>query len=208
MESLALDQMRTLCEPLHIALSHGVERAAAIMASEKLTSPDFDWLRHHHARAAAHVKLCEMRDEVAPWQVSRHKPNNGPFHLIQGGMTIRVCHGIDGGVPAPGKNKARRNFYAQPMLDVIDDDVLLEGLKVSNYVATWEVADVATHEVAIRMFRPVGTFKYGSKAKVDAAFWLPDDAKDLDSLIFEPSDQGIELMIPGEEQSGEQPLRG
>jgi hypothetical protein len=36
---------------------------------------------------------------------------------------------------------------------------------------------------------------------------LPDDADALDKLMFEPSDEGIDLPIP-EEESGDEPIHG
>ena len=110
-------------------------------------------------------------------------------------------------MPVPGLNKRRRAFYVQPTITGLPMDEAFPELQVSNFVATWEVLDLETFEVGIKVFRTTGTFKIGDTSKIDLAFWLPNDSAALNDLVFEPSDEGIELPIPKEESDAE-PLRG
>ena len=107
----------------------------------------------------------------------------------------------------PGLNKRRRAFYVQPTITGLPMDAAFPELQMSNFVATWEVLDLESFEVGVTVFRTTGTFKIGDASKVDLAFWLPSEADALDNLVFEPSDEGIDLPIPKEESDVE-PLRG
>jgi hypothetical protein len=153
----------------------------------------------------AGVRLAQS-DELGRWKpLPRQK--TGSLQLVNGFMTVRVLRPLDGGVPVPGLNKRRRAFYVQPPITGLPMDEAFPELQVSNFVATWEVLDLDTFEVGIKVFRTTGTFKIGDTSKVDLAFWLPSDGAALDDLVFEPSDKGIELPIPKEESDVE-PLRG
>jgi hypothetical protein len=136
--------------------------------------------------------------------VLRPQPNTSSLQLVSGDMTLRVLHTPDGNMPAPGRNVARRDFYFQPRLPATDLDQPFPELEVSNFVAAWEEVDRENHDVAIRIYRPLRPFAFGKPGKADLAFWLPDEADDLNDLMFEPTDEGMELLIPGEEASGDE----
>ena len=205
LEVAAVEQMKPLCGPLHAALQYGVEHADQMLRDAGLTGHEHNWHRHNHARVLAAAQLAQS-DELGPWKVLP-RGKTGSLQLVNGFMTVRVLRPLDGNVPVPGPNKRRRAFYVQPTLTGLPMDEAFPELRVSNFVATWEVLDLESFEVGINMFRTTGTFKIGDASKVDLAFWLPNEADALDSLVFEPSDEGIELPIPKEESDVE-PLRG
>jgi hypothetical protein len=205
LEVAAVEQMKPLCGPLHSALQYGAEHADQMVRDAGLTDSEHNWHRHNHARVLAGARLAQS-DELGPWKVLPRQ-KTGSLQLVNGFMTVRVLRPLDGKVPVPGLNKRRRAFYVQRTITGLPMDVAFPELQISNFVATWEVLDLETFEVGIKVFRTTGTFKIGDTSKVDLAFWLPNEADALDSLVFEPSDKGIELPIPKEESDVE-PLRG
>lgn len=204
LEIAAVEHMKPLCGPLHAALQYGVEHADQMMRDAGLAAAEHNWHRHNHARVLASAQLAN-RAEIGPWKV-RPRQKTGSLQLVNGLMTIRVLRPLDGGVPVPGLNKRRRAFYVQPTITDLRIDEAFPELQTSNFVATWEVLDLDTFEIGIKAFRTTGTFRIGETSKVDLVFWLPNEADAIDSLVFEPSDEGVELPIPKEESDVE-PLR-
>ena len=205
LEVAAVEQMKPLCGPLHAALQYGAEHADQMMRDAGLIGAELNWHRHNHARVLAGAQL-QRQDEIGPWKVLPRQ-KTGSLQLVNGFMTVRVLRPLDGGVPVPGFNKRRRAFYVQPTITGLPMDGAFPELQVSNFVATWEVLDLDSFEIGIKVFRTTGTFKIGDASKVDLAFWLPNDADAIDNLVFEPSDEGIDLPIPKEESDVE-PLHG
>ena len=198
--------MKPLCRSLHEALQDGAEHAHGMMRMEGLLGPEHNWHRHNHTRVKAAQWLQRNQADIAPWKVLP-RLKTGSLQLVCGDATIRVLRGLDGGLPVPGTNKARRAFYMQPTITGMSVEQALPGLEMSKFIATWEVLDLETFEVGIRVFRTTGTFEIGDQGKADLAFWLPNDADELDHLTFEPSDDGIDLPI-AQEESGDEPVHG
>jgi hypothetical protein len=208
-DQLVLEQLAPLCGPLHSALTKGAELAAEARKITGLTHPDRDYIESHLVRSIAHEELLARREELGGWIPGRREPNNGSLKLHTRSATIRVFHSPGSGrFPAPGRNVSRQRFYRQPPLAGLGVEDMLPGLAESKYIATWEVLDRATFEVGVQIFRPIGHFKYGSACKADLAFWLPNTEDELAKLSFTPTDDDIDLEIPGEAEDGGDALRG
>jgi hypothetical protein len=72
-------------------------------------------------------------------------------------------------------------------------DILL-GLRGSNLLGLWSIED-QTEELSVRIVRPIGTWKCGSRARIDIDVRLPRDAQDLAGLEFVPTDN-LEVELP------------
>lgn len=176
------------------------------MNEEGLSDPEHNWLGYHIARVQAGMYLRRNHTEIAPWRVLRGQ-RTGSLQLVCGDATLRVLRPMDGGLPIPGRNHARRSFYSQPTITDLPVEEALPELEISRYVAVWDIFDYESLEVGVRVFRTTGTFEIGDPSKADLAFWLPDEPDELDNLTFEPSDDGIDLPIP-QEESGDDTLHG
>ena len=202
----ALQKMKPLCRPLHDALRYGADRSAHAMNEQGLSDAEHSWLRHHLARVQAGMYLKRNQAEIAPWRVLPGQ-RTGSLQLVCGDATLRVLRPMDGGLPIPGRNRARRAFYIQPTIAGLTVEQALPELEVSRYIAVWDILDPDSFEVGVQVFRTVGTFEIGDRSKADLAFWLPEEPGDLDDLAFEPSDVGIDLPIP-QEDSDDDTLHG
>ncbi len=199
--------MSPLCAPLHAALSAGAEFAHETRQRGKLLDPALDYLSAHLTRAVAHERL--LKADLGGWTPNRRQPNNGSLQLFSGGASMRVLHGgVGGRIPAPGTNRARQAFYTQHTIAGMSLQQMIPALAVSHYLATWHIADSATHEIAIQIVRPVGVFRYGSKANVDLTFWLPADGEALEDLEFQGNADNMPLDIPGEDTDDDFGLGG
>lgn len=194
----ALQKMKPLCRPLHAALRYGAESAAEVMEERSLADPEHSWLRYHFARVQAGMHLRRNHAEIAPWKVLRGQ-KTGSLQLVSGGATLRVLRPMDGGLPIPGRNHARRSFYIQPTITGLPVAEALPELEISNFIAVWDILNPDSFEVGIQVFRTVGTFELGDPSRADLTFWLPGEPDELDNLAFEPSDEGIDLPIPQED---------
>ena len=190
--------MKPLCHPLHEALRYGAERANAAMHDQGLSDPEHSWLGCHLARVQAGMYLRRNQADIAPWKVLTGQ-RTGSLQLVWGQSKLRVLRPLDGGLPIPGRNRARQCYYIQETITDLPLQEALPELDVSRYVAVWDILDYGSFDVGIQVYRTVGTFNIGDSSKVDLAFWLPDEADGIDEMSFEPSDDGIELPIPQEE---------
>lgn len=205
-EMQLVQDMRPLCGPLQDALSHGVEAANRALEAEGMDRPERDWLRHHFARTKAHDQLLKVEADLQNWKVSRVRHNGAVTLRGPRGTVLRLLHEGRGRIPNPGSNRARQAFYAQGLLGA---DVAIPTLESQRLIASWFAPDPELPDIiTINIFRPYGTFKFGSPAKADIAFPLPYDADDLDALEWNSSDEGIDLPIPGEGESGAEPADG
>ena len=57
--------------------------------------------------------------------------------------------------------------------------------------------------VSFRVVRTIGNWTWGTHAKTDLDFPLPQTAEELADLAFEPSDEDLALELPSEEEEGE-----
>lgn len=200
-----VQDMRPLCGPLQDALSTGVECANRVLTTEGLERPERDWLRHHIARTKAHEELLKVEADLDGWKVSPVR-NNGAVMLRGPRNTVlRLLHEGSGRIPNPGSNRARRAFYAQGLLGA---DEAIPTLESQRLIASWFAPNPGLPDITVNIFRPYGTFKFGSPGKADMAFPLPYEADDLDALEWTSSDEGIDLPIPGEGESDAEPADG
>ncbi|MEV6738630.1 hypothetical protein AB0N14_17545 [Streptomyces sp. NPDC051104] len=171
-----------LAAPLHEALEQGRLNADDHYDRHEMTGRRFlkgrtDLTRDH---ALAHL----LRQDLAGWSPSRR--GSGRIHLSRNAMSIRLLHRSPFGdsVPPPGKNRARINYYRNPVPDLI-------GVEASQLLAVWDVDEKG--EVVIRVVRPTRSFKAGAVSTSDYDLLLPRSAEDLSKLEFISSDEEIDL---------------
>ena len=188
-EERLLDAIGPLCEPLYDVLTNA-RTAAHKRHPEFVSDPDLMPVLTHVTRGLA---LHDLRGrDLGSWKTVPKK--NAGIALSDGSLSIRVLHQLpDASPPPPGRNRLRRLFYSNPTLS---DDVFPPG---HNLLALWSETRSA---LSIRIVRPVGTWSYGARHKVDLDFVLPAHAADLDSLRYETADQDIVVTIPLEESEG------
>jgi hypothetical protein len=209
-DELVLQHLAPLCAPLHDAFSKAAEITADLRKRAGLTAIDRDYIGSHLIRSIAHDHLIAHKQELGGWVPGRVEPNNGSLKLYASKAKMRILHSPGSGkFPAPGTNLSRQRYYHQSTITGLDVDAMLPQLEESRYIATWVVLNPLTYDVGIQVFRPIGIFKHGSPCKADLAFWLPNSEDELAKLTFEPSDDDIDVTLPGdeEEDSGDA-LRG
>ncbi len=64
--------------------------------------------------------------------------------------------------------------------------------------------DPASGEVLIRVVRPIGSWKFRARAKVDIDFVLPRSVHTLESLEFIPTEDLEQGLLPFEAEGDEQ----
>lgn len=185
-EEWLLGSIGPLCEPLYDAFTNA-RTAARQRHPEFVGDPELRPVLTHVTRGLA---LHDLRGrELSSWKTVPRK--NAGIELSDGALSIRVLHQLsDASAPPPGSNELRRRFYSNPTLS---DDIFPPG---HNLLALWSESRGA---LSIRIVRPVGTWAYGTRHKVDLDFVLPAHAADLDSLVYETTDEDIVIAIPGEE---------
>jgi hypothetical protein len=157
------------------------------------TIPEYRWHATHTVRAYAHYAL--KRRTLGSWQLAGNHSRNGELWLSDGSYKIRILHALDStDVPPPGSNEARRAFYCNsplplPLFGPINDRLLV----------LWRIDD-NTSVASFRVVRPIGSWKWGTYAKTDLDFMLPETGADLESLKFEPTDEDLGLDLPNEDE--------
>lgn len=186
-----------LCEPLPDAFIEA-DQIRKKRLPEFDGDADYAWLATHTIRAFAHFKLGGKN--LGPWKLSGKHSRNGELWLTDDSYRIRVLHGpTEEEVPPPGHNGQRKAYYLNPPLV---DLAPMFGPKNDKLLIIWRIpADTAVP--VFRVVRPIGDWKWGSKAKIDLDFILPDTAEDLAKLRFDPTDQDLELRIPDEREGGD-----
>jgi hypothetical protein len=201
--TVEVERVRTalldMCEPLHEAFTWADTLRCKRMP-ELLDPTCYGWHATHTVRALAHYQLG--RSELGVWSLSGNHARNGELWLTDGEYKARVLHALsDEQVPPPGSNLARRAYYRNPALG-LGLPTPLFGPVNDRLLLLWRI-DSKTHEPTFRVVRPIGTWKWGSRAQTDLDFFLPSTVAELKDLKFTPSDQGFELEIPGEEGGAE-----
>jgi hypothetical protein len=196
--------LEDLCEPLYEAFTW-----ADVLRCERLPEladrQTYGWHATHTVRALAHLRLD--KSDLGVWSLTGNHARNGELWLSDGGYRARVLHAIsDEQVPPPGTNFARKAYYRNiplplewqlPLSEPFNDKLLL----------LWRV-DPFSHKPAFRVVRPIGNWKWGHRAKTDLDFFLPETAADLRGLHFDPSDRGLEIDLPEEDEGGAEDAGG
>ncbi|MFG2063850.1 hypothetical protein ACGFIK_20800 [Micromonospora sp. NPDC048871] len=153
--------------------------------------------RDHTIRAFAHLRLRQVK--IDSWSVAGNHSRNGELWLTDGDYRARLLHTVrDADVPAAGSNAARQAYYRNVPLFTLAQQ-RLTGPPDDRLLFVWRI-DLKTGVPAFRVVRPIGNWKWGDHAQTDIDFILPETAEDLAALEFEPSDEGMELDIPNEDQ--------
>lgn len=186
--------MADLCEPLHDAFAWAEQKRRRRL--RELTDPSYRWLGTHLIRGFAHHRLAKA--DLGAWSLTGKHSRNGELWLGDGDYRVRVLHTPDDeAVPAPGSNLQRRAFYLNPPLALYPEEPLF-GPVNDQLLALWRI-DPQTGAPFFRVVRPIGLWKFGSAAKTDLDFLLPETAAELHELYFQPHDEGLELELPKEE---------
>lgn len=82
-----------------------------------------------------------------------------------------------------------------PLASNTHDNLL--GLHGSNLLGLWSM-EPTTDEASVRVVRPIGTWRWGQRAKIDIDVRLPRRADDLTQLEFIPTDDR-DVALPFEE---------
>jgi hypothetical protein len=188
-----------ICEPMHEAFTWA-DTVRCKRMPELLDPVVYGWHATHTTRALAHHQLG--RSELGVWSLSGNHARNGELWLTDGEYRVRILHALsDQQVPPPGLNAARRAYYRNPPL-TLGLPMPLFGPINDRLLLLWRV-DGKTHEPSFRVVRPVGDWKWGANAQTDLDFFLPSTATALKDLEFTPTDEGLELQIPGDEDGGQ-----
>ncbi|ASD20863.1 hypothetical protein B7495_01015 [Cryobacterium sp. LW097] len=166
-------------------------------------TPAYQTPRVHLTRAATHHRLSKLGG-IDGWSLSTQAGSNTPIHLYRDQNTLRLLHTPNATtVPAPGKNMARQFYYT---------NTALEGLAVPdafyvqhNYLLLWRQG-FATGEIALRLVRPIGVWKFGMPAKWDISMNLGGPDEDFSSFYFQPSEDEEEFRLPNELEAAEEEI--
>jgi hypothetical protein len=63
----------------------------------------------------------------------------------------------------------------------------------------WRIYGAASTP-SFRVLRPIGNWKWGTRAQIDLDLVLPESAADLEDLEFEPTDEDLDLELPREDE--------
>lgn len=189
--------MLPLCEPLYDAFVTAEQRRQEALP-ELDGDPEYSWHATHTVRALAHRQLRRQREELKPWKLSGNHAQNGALWMTDESYRVRMLHSPNEGiVPPPGGNLARKAFYSNPPLD---GQISMFGDPVGDkLLCLWRI-DPEAGIPAFRVVRTIGDWKWGTHHRADLDFMLPATADELAGLAFEPTDEGLGLELPREEE--------
>lgn len=196
---LLLEATEPLCAPLHAAFGDAGDIARDHFETFDLGDPQYAWGSTHLTRLHAIRLMHKHQGRLGGWTML-DPTLNGRFEFHSGLCAVRLLHDPRVTVPAPGPNRARQGYYENPGLNLFGD-------RASKLLGLWNV-DPDSGEVAIRMVRPIGTWRFKERAKVDLDFMLPGDPLGLGELRFQVErDLGIDMPAAelSEGQTGDQP---
>ncbi|WP_280479569.1 hypothetical protein [Nocardia asiatica] len=190
-----------LCEPLHDTFTWAEQ-----IRRERLPELDeaelYGWHATHTIRALAHHKLRQKKGLLGEWKLSGKHSQNGALWLTDDNYRVQLLHAhADDHIPPPGTNAARRAYYSNPPLP---RQLSLTGEANDRLLGLWRI-DPELATPSFRIVRTIGPWKWGEKAKVDLEFVLPETAEELSDLEFQPTDEGLDLLMPpadGDEEGG------
>lgn len=188
-----------LCEPLYDAFEWAAEQAHE-RRDPYLKLRIFDWLGTHMTRAYAYQRLTTTED-LGGWKLTGDHRRNGELWLTNGTTRTRLLHTNSASeVPRAGHNTARRAYYRNPPLFDLPGQLALDLTEDSSRLLTlWRVVNPATFEVAIRVVRPLGEGTTRKASRVDLDFMLPRAEQDMLNQEWFPSDEDMDIRLPGED---------
>lgn len=185
-----------LCEPFHDAFAVA-EQEWWTRNPDLAASPDYRWCETHFVRAFARHKLLSWRDRITPWKLTGRHSQNGALWLSDGNFRVRVLHTWnERDVPPPGSNRARRAFYRNPPL--LPGMPTLFGEPNDRLLMLWRIGGSGLP--SFRVVRTIGAWSWGANQEADIDFELPSTADELAGLAFEPTDEGIHIEMPLDDQ--------
>lgn len=185
-----------VCEPLHDAFAVA-EQVWQQRHPELSGEPEYRWCETHLLRAWAHYRLRQA--DLSPWKLSGNHRRNGELWMTDDCYSIRVLHTHTMSfVPPPGTNPTRIAYYHNPPLGPEP----LFGPVNDKLLALWCI-ETNTGAPRIRIVRPIGAWTLGSTARTDLDFLLPETGAELQNLFFQPSDEGMQIELPDEQEGGE-----
>jgi hypothetical protein len=191
------DALSPLCEPLYRCADRSQELAEDHFITHEMHEPEHPGGRAHLARHHLRHELKKEKN-LGGWKICSPRPN-GEVTLRLSTMTLRM---LKPGPkffeafppPPPGRNRARISYYKNPTLNLF-------GAAGSNLIGIWAF-DTDFEEIAIRVVRPIGTWRFGQYEQVDIDLSLPRRGEALDTMEFVPSDEGMTLPLPGDSEEG------
>lgn len=189
LERHVLDAVGPLCEPLYDVFTSSSARVKERLP--ELDQPHTSPSLVHASRGLALDAL--MKADLGAWKVVPGQPNCG-IQLADPAYRMRLLHQMPrGDAPPPGRNRARQRYYMNK--PTLDDEMFPE---IQTLLGLWTCYPSGT--VSIRVVRPVGLWKFGSREKVDLDFLLPTSATSLEDLEFELADEE-EFEVPIEKEA-------
>lgn len=184
-QKFIVDAVGPLCTPLHDALERSRSIAEAHFAEHGISDPEDACGVTHLTRF--HLRSALRKEKLGGWGVVPDRMN-GQVLLRNALLKLRILHEWPkDGIPAPGSNEARINYYRNP-------DVGLLGVEASQLVGVWGIAE--NGKIDIRIVRTVGKWKTGQAARVDIDFPLSRTWDELADLEFKPTPDNIDVILP------------
>lgn len=194
LRDLILERMSPLVPVLNAVMAKAVTVAEHAVTDAAEIEAEYRTTRVHVARAKAR-SLLTARD-LGAWQVDENQAKNAALHLYSDDLVLRFLHSPSV-VPSPGTNIARRAWYTNaPMMD---NAKLFE--EPERLLLIW-AADFAAGTVSMRAVHPIGTWKYGEKARIDLSVPL-DDGEEFASS-FDTRDEEEDLDMPTRTEAAEE----
>lgn len=191
-KNILINAMGPLVTGLYASLDRALELAQQHFVDFDMTGREYQPTVHHLARAHGRRLLlaASVGGDLGRWQVARPRPNLQVV-LYHDNIELRLLRPIGHDVPPPGRNPTRQAYYTN-----IHDNLL--GMEGSRLLGLWSI-DPKTKEMAIRVVRPIGVWKWAATAKLDIDFVLPRGINTLESLEFIPTED-LEVELPFAEE--------
>jgi hypothetical protein len=197
------DALSPLCAPLYKCADKSYELADDHFILHGMDDPEHPGGRAHLARHHLRHHLALEKD-LGGWKLCKPRPN-GEVTLSIKTMKLRMLRPgpklySELPPPPPGRNRARISYYRNPSLNLF-------GAAGSNLIGVWAL-DPELGEVAIRIVRPLRTWRIGQYEQIDVDFFLPRQGEALVDMEFIPSDEGMSLPFLEEMEEGEEDADG
>lgn len=193
------DSVTGLGQPLHEALEAGRKAASEHYDQYGMTGAGYTKGRTDLTRDHARKLLEDPSIDLSGWSIA--KGRSGRLSLHHNALHVRVLHvePVEG-VPAPGRNQARIRYYS-------NHNATLGGAEASSLLAIWRF-DPKISQVAIRVVRPTGAWRYRQNHVADFDIPLPRRADEYRDFVFTPNDTDIPLPFSFDEDIREEGERG